>query len=626
MKLSTSQQGYLNRRSNSFRLSRPLESDSDSGVKSPTGTFRLILHCLCCLICLILGFHFSRLVPFLFSTSTNFYTSPFRFTESLDVHFLLSTNPVNDVELSQPNSTGKNSRVVVGRHGIRVRQWPHPNPTEVMKAHRIIERVQREQRLQFDAKDPRKVIVVTPTYVRTFQALHLTGLMHSLMLVPYGLVWIVVEAGGVSNETASLIAKSGLQTIHAGFNQRMPNSWDERTKLESQMRLHALRIVREMKLDGIVMFADDSNVHTMELFDEIQNLKWFGAVSVGILVKTANANVSADRKNGEDENHGFPVQGPSCNATGMLTGWYTFNSLPFAGKTDAYIGDRATVSPRKFEWSGFVFNSRLLWKDGGGKPDWIKDIDTLDGDIDSPLCLVKDRSMVEPLGSCGRQVLVWWLRVEAHADSKFPPRWITDPPLEINIPSECSTPSTDAHPELPAGEKPATNFSGPIVKHTKETRISRNSTLLETSQVIQTFLSDFLRNFDLQSSFPTGCSSMFSFIVKVCHITTNPCLFKVYQGSRNSLAHPINQLRKRGSERESNMSESPATATATAEVVAGVGRKDGECAKKTIESENPNLTVVVARDGSPMTMDFRTNRVRVWVDEKGLVARTPTIG
>ncbi|KAK8702978.1 hypothetical protein V6N13_021312 [Hibiscus sabdariffa] len=620
MKLSTSQQGYLNRRSNSFRLSIPLESDSNSGVQSPTGTFRLILHCLCCLICVVLGFHFSRLVPLLLSTSTNLYTSPFRFTESLDVHSLLSTNPINDVELSQLNSTGTYSRVVVGRHGIRVRQWPHPNPTEVMKAHRIIERVQREQRLQFDVKDPRKVIVVTPTYVRSFQALHLTGLMHSLMLVPYGLVWIVVEVGGVSNETASLIAKSGLQTIHAGFNQRMPNSWDERTKLESQMRLHALRIVREMKLDGIVMFADDSNVHTMELFDEIQNLKWFGAVSVGILVKTANANVSADRKNGEDENHKFPVQGPSCNATGMLTGWYTFNSLPFAGKTGAYIGHRATVSPRKFEWSGFVFNSRLLWKDGGGKPDWIKDIDTLDGDIDSPLCLVKDRLMVEPLGSCGRQVLVWWLRVEAHADSKFPPsssymvqvlivmhcrRWIIDPPLEISIPSEC-IPSTDAHPELPANEKPATNIPGSIAKHTKETRTSRNSTLLETSQVIQTFLSDFIRNFDLQSSFPAGCSSMFIFIVK---------------------------LRKRGSERESNMSESPATATATATATAAEKKswpelvgKDGECAKKTIESENPNLTVIVARDGSPMTMDFRTNRVRVWVDEKGLVVRTPTVG
>ncbi|KAK9012928.1 hypothetical protein V6N11_040958 [Hibiscus sabdariffa] len=31
-------------------------------------------------------------------------------------------------------------------------------------------------------------------------------------------------------------------------------------------------------------------------------------------------------------------------------------------------------------------------------------------------------TVVEPLGSGGRQVLLWWLRVEARADSKFPLR------------------------------------------------------------------------------------------------------------------------------------------------------------------------------------------------------------
>jgi len=134
------------------------------------------------------------------------------------------------------------SRVVVGRHGIRIRPWPHPDPVEVMKAHGIISRVQNEQRLLFGVKNPRKVIVVTPTYVRTFQTMHLTGVMHSLMLVPYDLTWIVVEAGGVTNETASIIGKSGLRIIHVGFNQKMPSLWEDRHKVESLMRLHALRL------------------------------------------------------------------------------------------------------------------------------------------------------------------------------------------------------------------------------------------------------------------------------------------------------------------------------------------------------------------------------------------------
>ncbi|KAK8653015.1 hypothetical protein V6N13_127036 [Hibiscus sabdariffa] len=191
MKLLALQQSYLNRRSNSFRSSGPLDSYSDSAVKSPAAIFWIVLHGLSCLISLVLGFRFSRLVFLLLSTSsTNFYTSPFHssseLSKTLDLHSVLPTNPVGNIPVSSLNNTATNSRVVVGRHRILIRPWPHPNPVEV---------------------------------------LHLTGVMHSLMLVPYDLVWIVMEAAGISNETASLIAKSGLKTIHIGFNQRMPNSW-----------------------------------------------------------------------------------------------------------------------------------------------------------------------------------------------------------------------------------------------------------------------------------------------------------------------------------------------------------------------------------------------------------------
>ncbi|GLT41045.1 hypothetical protein SLA2020_151350 [Shorea laevis] len=174
-----------------------------------------------------------------------------------------------------------------------------------------------KQRLQFGVKDPRTVIVVTSTYVQTFQALHLIGVMYSLIPVPYDVVWIVVEARGASNETTALIRKSGLKTIHLGFNQRMPNSWEERYKLESKMRLHALRVVSEKKLDGIVMFADDSNLHSMELFDEIKNVKWFGAVSVGILVQSDGGD-EIDQKQEEEGTMRMPVQGPAYNSSNIL--------------------------------------------------------------------------------------------------------------------------------------------------------------------------------------------------------------------------------------------------------------------------------------------------------------------
>ncbi|XP_027360980.1 probable beta-1,4-xylosyltransferase IRX14 [Abrus precatorius] len=477
MKLSALQQSYLNRRNNSFRGSSQLDSSADGSVKSPATIFWLVIHGVCCLISLVLGFRFSRLVFFfLFSTSsTNLYTVPFRSTAEIAAPLDVSPNPVANRTALVATST---SRVVVGRHGIRIRPWPHPDPVEVMKAHRIIERVQREQRALFGVKNPKTVIAVTPTYVRTFQTLHLTGVMHSLILVPYDLVWIVVEAGGVTNETASVIAKSGLRAIHVGFHQRMPNSWEARHKLESRMRLQALRIVRKEKLDGVVVFADDSNMHSMELFDEAQNVKWIGAVSVGILLHSTDneESLSMVQEGGEEEAASTPVQGPACNGTDKLVGWHTFNSLRYTGRSAVYVDDRAPVLPRKLEWSGFVLNSRLLWKDVDGKPEWIKDLDALDGageEIESPLSLLKSSSMVEPLGNCGRQVLLWWLRVEARTDSKFPSRWIIDPPLDITVPSK-RTPWPDAPPELPSNEKVLIGTQEQMNKPSTKTKTPRS--------------------------------------------------------------------------------------------------------------------------------------------------------
>ncbi|KAK7331029.1 hypothetical protein VNO77_25238 [Canavalia gladiata] len=485
MKLSALQQSYLNRRSNSFRGSLPLDPSGEASGKSPASAFWLLLHAACCIVSLVLGFRFSRLVfLFLFSaSSTNLYTVPFRSGEisgALRVHSSLATNPIKNLENPANRTTvaagSTGSRVVVGRHGIRIRPWPHPNPEEVMKAHRIIERVQREQKALFGVKNPRTVIAVTPTYVRTFQKLHLTGVMHSLMLVPYDLVWVVVEAGGVTNETASIIAKSGLRTIHVGFNHQMPILWDARHKLEARMRLHALRVVRKEKLDGVLMFADDSNMHSMELFDEIQSVKWMGAVSVGILVHSADTDESSSLQGEEEETQPMPVQGPACNGTNNLVGWHTFNSLRYKGKSAVYIDDAAPVLPRKLEWAGFVLNSRLLWKDLDDKPDWIKDLEVLDGvdeDIESPLSLLRDTSVVEPLGNCGRHVLLWWLRVEARTDSKFPAQWIIDPPLDITVPSK-RTPWPDAPPELPINEKVLIGTQEQLTKHSSKTRTSRS--------------------------------------------------------------------------------------------------------------------------------------------------------
>lgn len=83
--------------------------------------------------------------------------------------------------------------------------------------------------------------------------------------------------------------------------------------------------MKKDKLDGTVMFAYDSNMHNMELFDE-------------------------------------------------LVGWHAFNLLRYTMNSAIYIDDRARVLPRNLEWSGFVLNSRLFWKDVDDKPSWIKNL------------------------------------------------------------------------------------------------------------------------------------------------------------------------------------------------------------------------------------------------------------
>ncbi|KAL9245809.1 hypothetical protein vseg_019416 [Gypsophila vaccaria] len=413
-------------------------TSTSAATSTATATANLlwiILHSLCCLISLLLGFRFSRLLFFLLLSPSLSPPLP----PHLPPHL-------------PPPSTG--SRVVVGRHGILVRPWPHPHPEDVLRAHLILARVQREQRALFGVKDPRTVVVVTTTYVRTFQALHLTGVVHALMNVPYEVVWVVVEAGGVTNETAALIAQaSRVRCVHLGFGRRMPATWADRHRLEDLMRLHALRYVREQKLDGIVMFADDSNMHSLEFFDEIQKVKWVGALTIGILVHSGDPDSPLKVQKSENEISTLPVQGPACNSSDNLVGWHGFDATPYADRSAVFIGDMGTVLPRKTEWAGFVLNSRLLWRDDVDKPEWINDLDSLaDESVESPLSLLKDESVVEPLGSCGRKVMLWWLRVEARADSKFPPGWVINTPLEITVPAK-HTPWPDVPPELPSNEK-----------------------------------------------------------------------------------------------------------------------------------------------------------------------------
>ena len=53
---------------------------------------------------------------------------------------------------------------------------------------------------------------------------------------------------------------------------------------------------------------------------------------------------------------------------------------------------------------------------------------------------------------------------------------------------------------------------------------------------------------------------------------------------------------------------------------------NGEVAAKIIVRENPKVGAAIVKEGMMVTMDFRCDRVRVWVDKYGIVKDIPQIG
>jgi len=56
-----------------------------------------------------------------------------------------------------------------------------------------------------------------------------------------------------------------------------------------------------------------------------------------------------------------------------------------------------------------------------------------------------------------------------------------------------------------------------------------------------------------------------------------------------------------------------------------VGMK-GEEVKNEILRENPDLNVVILSDKSPVTRDLRMDRVRIFINDDGIVLITPRLG
>ncbi|KAK4770050.1 hypothetical protein SAY87_030582 [Trapa incisa] len=239
-----------------------------------------------------------------------------------------------------------------------------------------------------EVKSP--LIIVTATQTGPFQAFYLNRLASTLKLVPPPLLWVVVEMNAQSHDAADILRKTGVMYRHVVCNKNLTGLNGRRV----HQRNAALSHIEVHRLDGIVYFADEENVYSIDLFEDMRKIRRFGTWVVGKV---------SERRNGA------VLEGPVCNGTEVI-GWHLDRSKRWA-------------HARRFqmEMSGFAFNSTILWD----PKRWhrptlepIRQLDTVKERFQVTAFveqLVEDESQMEGLPPSCLRVMVW----EVHRETTF---------------------------------------------------------------------------------------------------------------------------------------------------------------------------------------------------------------
>ncbi|XP_078518492.1 galactosylgalactosylxylosylprotein 3-beta-glucuronosyltransferase 1-like [Lissotriton helveticus] len=116
------------------------------------------------------------------------------------------------------------------------------------------------------------IFAITPTYARLVQKAELTRLSHTFLHLK-GFHWIVVEDSNNKTQlVTSFLKNCGIQYTH--LNARSEK--EEHLNKGARQRNKGLSWLREkftlnQKIKGVVYFADDDNVYSLQLFEEMRN-------------------------------------------------------------------------------------------------------------------------------------------------------------------------------------------------------------------------------------------------------------------------------------------------------------------------------------------------------------------
>ncbi|KAF8647612.1 hypothetical protein HU200_065244 [Digitaria exilis] len=217
---------------------------------------------------------------------------------------------------------------------------PHIHPTTVSSSNPVasatpIFRLQDDEGYGAAAEIDRKklLIVVTPTRARAAQAYYLSRMGQTLRLVDPPVLWLVVEAGKPTPEAAAALRRTSVMHRYVGCCDKLNASSAASLDLRPHQMNAALELVENHRLDGIVYFAHEEGVYSLELFQRLRQIRRFGTWPAPV--------ISENRKDG------VVLEGPVCKQN-QVVGWHTSE-------------DNSKLRRFHVAISGFAFNSTMLW-------------------------------------------------------------------------------------------------------------------------------------------------------------------------------------------------------------------------------------------------------------------------
>uniref|UniRef100_A0ACD5YYC0 Uncharacterized protein n=1 Tax=Avena sativa TaxID=4498 RepID=A0ACD5YYC0_AVESA len=193
-------------------------------------------------------------------------------------------------------------------------------------------------------RQPQLLLVVTATERSDPErrAAGLTRAAHALRLVPPPVLWLVVEPARDARATARLLRSAGVSYRHLTYAENFTAG--EAEKERHHQRNAALGHVEEHRLAGVVLFAGLGDVYDLRFFDQLRQIRTFGAWPV--------ATVSERERKAT-------VEGPVCGgAPWKVTGWFSMAATSSASSAPTV---RARPPPGAVDVRGFAFGSAVLW-------------------------------------------------------------------------------------------------------------------------------------------------------------------------------------------------------------------------------------------------------------------------